>query len=97
MRGCRYHHIHHLNRKIPLYNLRKCHESAPPGTWDHLPILTWKSTLQSMLTTIYDYNNCCFRSFPELEWLMPDIKPFPSSPQTKSDGLAQADVTAKEE
>ena len=36
-----YHHIHHLNAKVPSYNLRQCHESARPGLWKGVKELTF--------------------------------------------------------
>ena len=35
-----YHHIHHLNAKVPFYNLRECHESARKGLWKDVKEVT---------------------------------------------------------
>ena len=37
-----YHHIHHCSTKVPSYQLRPCHDTAPPGaiTNDHLLMMT---------------------------------------------------------
>jgi hypothetical protein len=56
-----------------------CHETAPPGLWDGIAYLDYKTTVQSLLTVMYDEKEHCFRSFPELEWLMPAMKPFSCS------------------
>lgn len=89
--------MHHLNRKIPCYNLKACHDTAPPGTWDGIGALNYMETFQSMFTTMYDEDNCCFRSFPDLNWILPDVKPLAESCWPESAGASKADVLAKEE
>jgi hypothetical protein len=59
--------------------------------------LDYKATFQSLFTTIYDDENCCFISFPEYNWLLPTVKPLPVIPQKKSACIDTADVLAKEE
>lgn len=47
-----YHHIHHLNPRIPNYNLQKCHESS--SLFQTTKPLTLKSGLESIFFRLWD-------------------------------------------
>ena len=47
-----YHHIHHLNPRIPNYNLARCFRELPEAR-DVRPITLWKS-LRSLFLNLYD-------------------------------------------
>lgn len=55
--GIEYHHIHHLNTRVPSYSLRACHESVPEEFWtrDHKVTYVgpWLS-LVSVFNVMYD-------------------------------------------
>jgi omega-6 fatty acid desaturase (delta-12 desaturase) len=40
--GIEYHHIHHLNSRVPSYRLAACHNDAPPGMWDGIRVITFR-------------------------------------------------------
>jgi omega-6 fatty acid desaturase (delta-12 desaturase) len=50
--GIEYHHIHHLNTRVPCYKLQKCHEEADDGLWDDVnhvgAVKAWKSLFNVM-------------------------------------------------
>ena len=52
--GIEYHHIHHLNSRVPGYNLRRCHEGADAKFWQSVPRLGGKDMLRSLTYTLWD-------------------------------------------
>lgn len=55
--GIEYHHIHHLNTKVPGYALRECHESAPEGgakCWRAVTFVGYAEAARAMLNVMYD-------------------------------------------
>lgn len=62
-----YHHIHHLNAKVPLYRLRECHENAPAGMWEGVKIITLREGWDSLSLTLYDEQLGRLVSFKELD------------------------------
>ena len=73
----RFHHIHHLNRKVPSYKMCQAWNEAPPNMWRYCTILNHKQTLQSLATVLWDDEYQCFRGLPHYEWLglMPPLPP----------------------
>jgi len=47
-----FHHVHHLNPKVPNYNLEKAHEAAPP--LQHAATITLRTSLQSLKFRLWD-------------------------------------------
>ncbi|KAK9916615.1 hypothetical protein WJX75_004908 [Coccomyxa subellipsoidea] len=68
--GIEYHHIHHFSTKVPSYQLRPCHDTAPPGMWRYIKYLDFKTELQSLLLVMWNPEKHRFESFPELNWLL---------------------------
>jgi omega-6 fatty acid desaturase (delta-12 desaturase) len=62
-----YHHIHHLSVAVPLYNLRPCHDEAPPGMFDDVKRITFWEGLESLKYTLYDEEQDRLISFDEYE------------------------------
>ena len=53
--GIEYHHIHHLNSRVPSYNLQKCHdEGMKKGLFKHVPTFTLKQALPFRNFGIYN-------------------------------------------
>ena len=50
----RYHHIHHLNARVPGYNLQRCHEEADARLWRGIPRLGGREMLRSLSYTLWD-------------------------------------------
>ncbi|MBI5833227.1 MAG: fatty acid desaturase [Armatimonadetes bacterium] len=46
------HHVHHLNSRIPNYNLQRCHDELPP--LHEAPVLTLTSSLRCMRLALWD-------------------------------------------
>lgn len=51
--GIEYHHIHHLNSKVPGYNLKRCHDSAN-GLFDTVNMVSMAQLWASMKYSVYD-------------------------------------------
>ena len=70
-----YHHIHHLNPKIPNYNLERCHHSHP--FFQDAPELRFFSSLKSIQLRLWDEVNGRMISFRELKKQLArqDVKP----------------------
>jgi omega-6 fatty acid desaturase (delta-12 desaturase) len=52
--GIEYHHIHHLNARVPGYRLRECHEQAPKGMFDAVPRVTFMDGFRSLQLQLWD-------------------------------------------
>jgi len=61
--GIEYHHIHHLNTKIPSYNLRKCHEEAPQEYWSIVQRVDFNLAFVSCFNTMWNEETQRFDSF----------------------------------
>lgn len=73
--GIEYHHIHHLNPKVPCYRLASCHDSAPPGTWDDVVQVPFgKAAVASLLNVMWNEDTRKYEPFPEWkqvqDWLL---------------------------
>ena len=76
--GIEYHHIHHLDIRVPGHALRRCHDEAPVGLWDELGIvkLELKDCWASLFMTLWDEKRDIFVPFSALEPAPADA-PFP--------------------
>jgi omega-6 fatty acid desaturase (delta-12 desaturase) len=64
-----YHHIHHLNSKIPNYNLQRCARENPV-LQKFVPTITFRESLQCVYSNLYDERRqkmISFREFYALE------------------------------
>lgn len=69
--GIEYHHIHHLNAKVPSYRLQTCHEEGVrrhPGIWQDVYEYPWSDLLLSQGggLVVYDQDNQCFLTTSQL-------------------------------
>lgn len=69
---CSYHFIHHLDRRVPHYHMRKCYDSAPEGLWAPTTYMNYSGIFKSLFTVMWDEDEKCFRPFPDSEFLMGD-------------------------
>jgi omega-6 fatty acid desaturase (delta-12 desaturase) len=60
-----YHHIHHLSVAVPLYNLQRCHEEAPPDMFEHVKRITLCEGFEALKYTLYDEKNDRLVSFDQ--------------------------------
>lgn len=49
-----YHHIHHFSVAVPLYNLKECHDNAPPEMFTTIKEITLVEGLYSLKYVLYD-------------------------------------------
>ena len=68
-----FHHIHHLNPRIPNYNLPKCH--AENSIFQHIRPLTILGSLKSLTYRLWDEDNRCMVGFSVLRRLKQDQEP----------------------
>ena len=61
--GIEYHHIHHLNTRVPSYNLQKCHEENF-HLFNKITVVGYKQAFLSLFHTLYDEENKKYISFP---------------------------------
>eukprot|EP00884_Botryococcus_braunii_P004787 jgi/Botrbrau1/14309/Bobra.0287s0002.1 len=64
-----YHHIHHLNMRVPGYNLKRCHDDLEPRLWRTVPVVGWKRACASLLLVQYNPDEGKLEPFPEYRWL----------------------------
>ncbi|SDJ84182.1 fatty acid desaturase [Sediminibacillus albus] len=62
-----FHHVHHLNPRVPNYHLEQAHESTPP--LQKATTITFLSSLESLRFRLYDEESKTFISFKELKGL----------------------------
>lgn len=65
--GVEYHHIHHLNAKIPGYNLQKYHEDVKQNSdlFDNVPTLSMMDCYNNLWLTLYDEDSNKYITFEE--------------------------------
>ena len=56
-----FHHIHHLNPKVPNYRLQECHEGV--GALSRVPALSFRDGLKAPLFTLWDEQRKCMTTF----------------------------------
>ena len=59
-----YHHIHHLNSKIPGYRLRECFDAVPD--FQNVHPLTWKDVKEAFYLKLWSYEKNRFVRFSEI-------------------------------
>ena len=52
--GIEYHHIHHLNSRVPCYALQRCHEEADQSLWKDVNHLSLKDAFIALSNTLWD-------------------------------------------
>jgi acyl-lipid omega-6 desaturase (Delta-12 desaturase) len=60
-----YHHIHHLNSKIPGYRLRECFNAVPE--FQQVKPLTWTEVMESFRLKLWSYERAKLVTFTEME------------------------------
>jgi omega-6 fatty acid desaturase (delta-12 desaturase) len=67
--GIEYHHIHHMNSKIPGYNLQKYHEEvvAKSDMFDNVCIVSMSDFYNNLWLTMYDEEQEKYIRFDELD------------------------------
>lgn len=65
--GIEYHHIHHLNSRVPSYRLRICHEEAPEGMWSGIRTITLREGWNSMDLVLWSEAKEKLVSFEEVD------------------------------
>ena len=61
--GIEYHHIHHLNTRVPCYRLANCHESAPDGTWKDVNHVSFREAIFAMSNVMWNEKTQLYESF----------------------------------
>lgn len=64
-----YHHIHHLNSKIPGYRLRECFDSVP--AFQSVTPLTWSDVIEAFRLKLWSYEQNRLVTFDEISKLQP--------------------------
>jgi omega-6 fatty acid desaturase (delta-12 desaturase) len=74
--GIEYHHIHHINAKIPGYNLQKYHEEVVQNSnlFDNIVKLSMKDCYNNLWLVMYDEDNKKFLTFEEADKQMEESK-----------------------
>lgn len=64
-----YHHIHHMNSKIPNYNLRKYHEEviSKSNMFDHIVKLSMTDCMNNIWLSLYDESTNKYITFQEAD------------------------------
>lgn len=83
-----FHHVHHLNPKVPNYNLEKAHEAIPP--LQKAMTITLRTSLRSLRFRLWDEEKKNFISFRELRAARREL----TAKQTMSD-KAKAAMASK--
>ncbi len=52
--GIEFHHIHHLDTRVPSYALAACHAAAPPGAWAGVASLGGREAAAALRHVMYD-------------------------------------------
>jgi omega-6 fatty acid desaturase (delta-12 desaturase) len=60
--GIEYHHIHHLNPRVPCYNLKDCHDNCE-GRFDKITSINFQDCFKALFHTFYDSKNKKYISF----------------------------------
>ena len=67
--GIEYHHIHHINSKIPGYNLQKYHEEvvSKSNMFDNVVKLSMKDCYNNLWLVLYDEDKKRYITFKEAD------------------------------
>lgn len=60
--GIEYHHIHHLNTRVPCYKLADCHHSAPQ-LWESVNHVTYKMAWHALWNVMWNEQTKRYESF----------------------------------
>jgi omega-6 fatty acid desaturase (delta-12 desaturase) len=52
--GIEFHHVHHLDTRVPSYALAQCHGGAPRGAWEGVTSLGAREALVALRNVMYD-------------------------------------------
>eukprot|EP00746_Dinoflagellata_sp_MGD_P031269 gnl/MRDRNA2_/MRDRNA2_174353_c0_seq1.p1 gnl/MRDRNA2_/MRDRNA2_174353_c0~~gnl/MRDRNA2_/MRDRNA2_174353_c0_seq1.p1 ORF type:complete len:568 (-),score=44.10 gnl/MRDRNA2_/MRDRNA2_174353_c0_seq1:5-1456(-) len=63
--GIEYHHLHHLDARIPCYRLEECHNAADPEMWSIVPTFGLRDVLNTLHFSVYDELSGIYRSVLE--------------------------------
>ena len=64
--GIEYHHIHHFRTRIPGYQIRECHETAPAHAFDEVPVLSLREMWRSLFLQVWDDSTQSYATFAEV-------------------------------
>jgi len=59
--GIEYHHIHHLNAKVPSFRMRSCHEAAPSDMFKEVHHLDLVNGFDMLQFNVWDEDGMCFQ------------------------------------
>lgn len=59
--GTEYHHVHHLNKLVPGYNLKKCHDEAG-DLFDNVKRISISDVISCMHYSLYNFNSKSFEN-----------------------------------
>jgi len=70
--GIEYHHIHHMNSKIPGYNIQKYHEEvvSKSNMFDNIVILNMRDCFTNLWLMLYDNENKKYITIEEAEQMI---------------------------
>ena len=70
--GIEYHHIHHLNSKIPGYNLHKYHHDVKTTSYifDNVKVLNITDCINNLSLNIYDEKRNLYITFDEADYIL---------------------------
>ncbi|NOU92470.1 fatty acid desaturase [Paenibacillus sp. LMG 31456] len=74
-----FHHVHHLNPRVPNYHLEEAHNAVPP--LQQVTTITIATSLKSLQFRLWDEENKAFVGFKEIRHLL--LKPKPLTAGTK--------------
>jgi omega-6 fatty acid desaturase (delta-12 desaturase) len=66
--GIEYHHIHHLNARVPCYNLQQCHDEAPPEMFDSVTRTYFSDLISTSNYFVYNMTTQNFESMYNVFW-----------------------------
>ena len=74
--GIEYHHIHHINSKIPGYNLQKFHEEVKQKSdmFDNILTLNLTECYNNLWLNIYDEKSKRYITFEEADFKINNMK-----------------------
>ena len=80
------HHVHHLNARIPNYNLQRAHDEV--AIFRDVPTLTLMDGLRAVKLKLYDADRRCMVTFTQAEERSdqvgrPSLRRHPSAPASE--------------
>jgi len=79
--GIEYHHIHHINTRVPCYRLKACQDALPASVWEAAGVrkVGARDGFRAMIMSLWDADTRCYVPFPEWAWLDRLLKQQPAS------------------